>query len=241
MPVLALITTVFVSSVLGSLHCAGMCGAFLAMAVAGGEQDPSFRVRLQAAYHGGRLVSYVMLGVLAGFLGSAVELAGAAAGWTRSAAILSGVVLVLFGAGLVLRSLGVRVPRVPVLATLSGALVRLHRVSDSWPPAARAMFIGLLTTLLPCGWLWAFVATAAGTGDGWRGALAMAVFWLGTLPVMIALGAGLQRSVPAARRFMPIATSVLLVAVGVATLLGRTLPGVEIARSARGEVTCHGR
>ncbi len=238
---LVLISTVFLSSVLGSLHCAGMCGAFLAMAVAGGECDPSIRVRLQAAYHGGRLVTYVVLGVLAGFLGSAVELAGAATGWTHAAAIIAGVFLVFFGVVLVLRSLGVRLPRIPLPASLTTTLVRLHRVSDSWSPAARAMFIGLLTTLLPCGWLWAFVAAAAGTGDWRLGALSMAVFWLGTLPVMIALGTGLQRSVPAARRFMPIATSVLLVAVGMATLLGRALPSVGAAPTARGEASCHGR
>ena len=37
-----------------------------------------------------------------------------------------------------------------------------HRRAMNRSPVARAALIGLLTTLLPCGWLYAFVVTAAG-------------------------------------------------------------------------------
>ena len=53
----------------------------------------------------------------------------------------------------------------------------------------------------------------------------MAVFWLGTLPIMIGLGVGLQAMTGSLRRHLPVATSVLIVAVGLWTILGRmTMP-----------------
>lgn len=65
----------------------------------------------------------------------------------------------------------------------------LRRLMDR-PPVVRAAATGLFTTLLPCGWLYAFVVTAAGTGSGTplHGAALMAVFWLGTLPMMLTVG-----------------------------------------------------
>ncbi|VAX40404.1 hypothetical protein MNBD_PLANCTO03-914, partial [hydrothermal vent metagenome] len=62
----ALIVSVFLASLLGSMHCAGMCGAFVAFAV--GLDDPEAarkRVRLHMAYNAGRLTTYVTLGAIA--------------------------------------------------------------------------------------------------------------------------------------------------------------------------------
>ena len=98
------------------------------------------------------------------------------------------------------------------------------------PPIARATIIGLLTTLLPCGWLYAFVITAAGTAHPALGALTMAAFWLGTLPVMISLGIGVQRLSGALRSRLPLLTSLLIVAVGLYTIAGRlTLPAMALS------------
>ncbi len=50
------------------------------------------------------------------------------------------------------------------------------------------MVRGAALGFLPCGFLYAALAVAAGSGAIWRGALAMAVFGLGTMPALIALG-----------------------------------------------------
>jgi len=58
-------------------------------------------------------------------------------------------------------------------------------------PGARNVFLaGLFTGMLPCGLVYAFVALAASTGDLLRGAAVMAVFGLGTAPVMVLSGCG---------------------------------------------------
>ena len=54
--------------------------------------------------------------------------------------------------------------------------------------AAAPFFIGLVTTLLPCGWLYTFVALALAAANPLNACLIMFAFWLGTLPVMIGTG-----------------------------------------------------
>ena len=100
------------------------------------------------------------------------------------------------------------------------------------PPLRRAWSIGALSGLLPCGWLYAFVAVAAATGTPWMGALVMAAFWLGTLPLLAAFGMGIRRALPSVERKLPQWTAVLMVVAGLYVLWGRTrviVPGLEAA------------
>ncbi|MBL8856276.1 MAG: sulfite exporter TauE/SafE family protein, partial [Planctomycetaceae bacterium] len=58
---IALLVTVFVASLLGSLHCVGMCGPFALLAGTGDGR--SFRAAPTMAYSAGRLISYVAVGI----------------------------------------------------------------------------------------------------------------------------------------------------------------------------------
>jgi sulfite exporter TauE/SafE len=49
---------------------------------------------------------------------------------------------------------------------------------------------GMVNGLLPCGLVYAYLALAASAGDFLGGGLTMALFGLGTLPVMVLLGCG---------------------------------------------------
>lgn len=214
---------VFTASLLGSLHCAGMCGAFIAFAVAGVEGSPATSPAwfLNAAYNGGRLVTYAALGAIAGAVGSAVDLGGDAVGVSHAAAVAAGAFMVCFGVVMVLRACGVRVARAPLPPLLERVVAAGHRAALGLTPVRRAWTIGLLTTLLPCGWLYAFAVTAAGTADPLLGAGTMACFWAGTLPVMASIGAGVRRATGPLRDRIPAITAVLLVVVGCITVVGR--------------------
>ncbi|MCC6675833.1 MAG: sulfite exporter TauE/SafE family protein [Phycisphaerales bacterium] len=222
----ALIAAVFAASLLGSLHCAGMCGAFLAFAVTTDDKtDMRARARLNAAYNLGRLITYAILGAISGAVGAAVDLGGAALGVQRTAAALAGSMMIVVGMIAVARAAGFRLPHAPLPTGLRSLVSQGHRAAMNLPPISRAASIGLLTTLLPCGWLYAFAITAAGTASPIKGALTMAVFWLGTLPIMIGLGVSLQSLTGALRRRLPLVTSLLIVVVGLFTVAGRlTLP-----------------
>ena len=120
-----------------------------------------------------------------------------------------------------LAALGVRMrpsvaPRA-LQATLTSLLVRFRNES----PPVRGAATGLLTTLLPCGWLYVFVATAGGTGRVLDAMLIMFVFWLGTLPMMVTIGLGARRVFGAFGRRLPLAAAGAAVVLGVLSMTGR--------------------
>ena len=216
-----LIVAVLTASLLGSLHCAGMCGAFVTFAVTGGAADAATQVRLHAAYNLGRLVVYAVLGVAAGSLGAALDLAGALVGLQETAAVLAGALMVVAGIVTILRVHGARLPSARLPRAFARWLSAGHRAAAAMTPTLRAVSIGLLTTLLPCGWLYAFVVIAAGTGDPALGGLTMAVFWVGTLPVLIGVGALARRATGALGSRMPTITAAAVIVVGVVTVVNR--------------------
>lgn len=193
----ATLSAVLLASLAGSPHCAGMCGVFVAMAC-GTHRDAGRRahLRAQCAYHGGRLAGYGALGALAGALGGAIDMGARATGVQHAAAILAATTMLVVGGAWLLREAGVRVAHVPTPQFVRRAFRAGIARADRFGPVGRALAIGLLTALLPCGWLWAFAIIAAGTASPVWGAVVMAAFWVGTVPILAAfgLGAGTLRS-----------------------------------------------
>lgn len=203
-----LLAGVLFASLLGSVHCGAMCSVFACMA--------NGTSRRGAWYHGGRLSAYVTLGAAAGALGSALDSAGLIAHVQRSAALVAGAALVVWGA-VQLRQ-AVRARRFGGATQWGGALGRLLSRTAAWDPRARATAIGVTTGLLPCGWLWAFIATAMGTGSPLTAMLVMAVFWIGTLPMLLTVTAGVRRFGPMATVRWPLASASLVIALGIGEL-----------------------
>mgnify|MGYP001794314860 CR=1 FL=1 len=234
---LALIGTVIAASVVGSLHCAGMCGAFVAMAV--GLDRSGSRTKLHAAYNGGRLVTYATIGAAAGVLGAAFDIGGQALGLQRAAIGLAAATMITIGVIGLARSFGVRLPKARGPKVLESAFVRLHGIASRMTPTKRAAAIGLMTGLLPCGWLYAFALLAAGTAHPVAGAIVMAAFWLGTLPILITLGAGVRTLAGAIGRHAPRAMSIVIVALGVIAATdrgGRTLAEMSTSHAPTDDV-----
>ncbi len=178
---------ILLGGLLGSSHCVGMCGGF-AMLV--GMNKPTFRENLMAqlSYSAGRLMTYCTLGAVSGYVGlrlvkSAPRLLNVPAGLC----LLAGLLLVvegLFATGIIKRRGLSMAPQVGCLMSpLFATMLKL-------PGLRNAFSAGLLTGMLPCGLLYAFVSLAASTGDLLRGMSVMLVFGLGTVPLMVATGAG---------------------------------------------------
>ena len=120
-----------------------------------------------------------------------------------------------------LRYGGLRLPELPTPVALQ-RLVRLgQQVAVGLRPLPRALTIGLVTALLPCGWLYAFVVIAAGTGSAAGGAAIMIACWLGTVPILFSLGAAVQALTGTVGRRLPLATAVLIVLLGLGTIAQR--------------------
>jgi sulfite exporter TauE/SafE len=216
-----LLTTVFIASLLGSLHCVGMCGGFVAFYSGADGSGGSRRLLSHAAYSGGRLAAYSVLGLAAGAVGAALDLAGSMAGVQRIAAVVAGVVMVLWGIFALLQIGGVKVFKHGSGSAVSKWLRRGISMVGQRPPVVKAAAVGLLSGVLPCGWLWAFVVTAAGTGSALGGVAVMVAFWAGTVPVLLALGLGAQLVAVPLRRHIPAVTAVILVVLGLYAIIGR--------------------
>lgn len=219
---MATLTAVLLASLFGSLHCVGMCGPLMAFAVgtADGLSQHS-RWGLQVAFHAGRLTTYALLGAICGLLGQALDLGGSLLGWNRVAVVLAGSMMVAVGVLSLLRYWGWRLPHVAVPPRAVRWLLWGQRAALGLAPWPRALTIGLLTALLPCGWLYGFAVIALGSGSAAWGAAIMAAFWTGTVPVLVALGTGIQSLTGALGRRLPLITSLVLVGLGLYTLVGR--------------------
>ncbi|MDX2200261.1 MAG: sulfite exporter TauE/SafE family protein [Phycisphaerae bacterium] len=217
----ALITAVFLASLLGSLHCVGMCGPFVVFAVGSEAGSPRARAVRHCAYHAGRLTTYALLGAVAGAAGGALNFSGRWLGLNQLAITAAAVTLVVFGLAQLARLSGASLPPAPLPDFVRRAVMAGNRAALQLSPLRRAATIGLLTTLLPCGWLYAFACTAAGTGSAALGALAMSVFWLGTLPALAGFGAAAQWLSGRFATRLPALTSVALIAVGLTALISR--------------------
>lgn len=239
---MTLALAVLLASLLGSVHCAAMCGAFTCLYTSPGETWRQGRAA-HSAYNLGRLVAYLLLGTVAGAIGAALEQSGALAGVGHAAALVTAVLLVLWGVHALLVAGGFRVGVVRPPAGWQRAMGRVLEHVMTRPPVVRAAATGLLTTLLPCGWLYAFVVVAAGTGTPGRGAMVMAIFWLGTLPMMLAVGLGLQRLTGPLRARLPVLSAATILLLGLLSLaahldlvpgahwLHRLMPAVPVAEA----------
>jgi len=224
-----LLGAVLGASLLGGVHCVGMCGGLVAAGCGarGGADGAAAGAGPHLAYHGARGAAYTALGALAGGLGGALDLAAATVGVSRVAALLAGAALVLAGIGALLEARGVRLPHLPrggsglVGIRPPTLLSRAFAAALARPAAQRAALLGLATGLLPCGWLWAFLATAAGTGGALGGAAVMATFWAGTVPLLLAGGLGVSALAGRLGRHAPTLTALALVLAGLVTIGGR--------------------
>lgn len=220
-----LLITVLAASLLGSTHCAGMCGPFV-LIIAGAKRDISFPFRL-AAYHFGRLTTYVTLGVVAGALGASLNLASGLWGWQQTAAYVAGAAMLVTALVIVLRQLGLRLRHLPIPLRWMRLIHTGFRGVARWPAVPRSYVIGLLTTLLPCGWLYAFVIVAAGSADVLQASFIMTAFWVGTLPLLSLLGWTSATVAPRMRTVMPWVSVAACVILGISTIANRATLRLE--------------
>lgn len=164
--------------VLGSLHCAGMCGP-LAIAVAAGQ--PAESLRRTGLFLAGKASVYVALGAAAGTVGAAFGGKMGARG-LAVAAILAGVVMIGMGLGSWLRrSVGARdcaAPAAPVTVLLKPRLRR--------PGRGAAFVAGVLAGLIPCGLVYSMAAQSMALGGVIAGTVLMLAFAIGTAPSLLA-------------------------------------------------------
>ncbi|WP_439880108.1 sulfite exporter TauE/SafE family protein [Pontibacter sp. MBLB2868] len=167
----------FLFGLVGSFHCVGMCGPIaMALPFVGSSGWRYYAGRL--LYNGGRIVTYASLGALAGALGETLQMAGL----QQTISIVSGLLILL----LLVLPATLKGKYANVLGTDKlMAWVRRRLGYYFQKNSLGALFmVGLLNGLLPCGFVYIALAGAISI-KGVAGAMAyMALFGLGTFPLM---------------------------------------------------------
>ena len=168
----------FAFGFLGSLHCIGMCGPIV-LALPMGDQG-KFRYLLgRMLYNFGRVVTYSVMGGIIGLLGEGLSLAIL----QQNVSIVAGaaILITLFFRRIPLASLAPPFSFGNVLLKLQAKIASLLKESSLSP----LFFLGVLNGLLPCGFVYVAITTAAVTADVSRGMMFMAGFGFGTMPAMV--------------------------------------------------------
>ena len=178
--------------VLGSMHCAGMCGGILGALTYSLPTGPrtchGSLLGVLVALNLGRIASYAAAGAVVGWAGGTLATVSGA-GWIG--ALFRGLAaLVMVGIGLYL---GGWWPRLAVIERLGTPVwARLARLANRLVPIrspGQAALYGVLWGWLPCGLVYSMLISTPAQAGALSGALYMALFGAGTLP--LTLGGGL--------------------------------------------------
>lgn len=233
-------------SLLGGLHCAGMCGGFIGALQMNRPASVSAS-RIAAGYHLGRLTSYCAAGALVGLIGGSLYAADVLP-LQVVLLVIGSLMLLAIGAAMFGRQRWLK--RIePLGAWLWRGIGPLAR--RVYPPrsAAQSFAAGLAWGWIPCGMVYAALPLALLAGGPAQGALVMLAFGLGTLPNLVVVdvvtvhagtvrpGGALARIRPLLR---PVAGAVIIVfaASGLAhaaRVAGAQHPGIAALAS-----ICHG-
>ena len=169
--------TAFLLGFLGSLHCVGMCGP---IALALPIRDHSIVSKISSAllYNMGRILTYTCFGLLFGLFGRGLALAG----MQQTLSLFTGAVIILFV--LAPRLIGNKLGIPPFLSRATSKIKNTFSQFFKTKSHSALFMIGVLNGLLPCGLVYAAVLGALSTGSVYTGSAFMALFGLGTVPLM---------------------------------------------------------
>ena len=168
----------FLVGIVGSMHCVGMCGP-IALALPYQSSTKLGQVANILLYNFGRILTYAALGILIGFFGKTFAIAGMQ-------------VYVSIGLGILLLLIAIftinverNLLRIPFVNKLN-SWVKLKMAKLLREAKRSTLFsLGMLNGLLPCGLVYMAIVGAVSTGSIWQGSAYMALFGLGTLPLML--------------------------------------------------------
>ena len=170
--------TALVFGFFSSFHCAGMCGP-IALAVSNLKSEGSPVVG-KILYNLGRMYTYALLGLIFGFVGKGLSMAGLQQG----VSIVSGILIIIF----------ILIPRIPLKISAKLGLskgVFFIKKSFSWFLQRRSLsamfFTGVVNGLLPCGMVYMALAASISLASPVNSGLYLTLFGLGTFPVMLTI------------------------------------------------------
>jgi len=192
------LTAALLAGLLGSAHCVGMCAGISGLfAVHANIATVRQQLPFAFTYNFGRVLTYVLLGIVVGSFGSVIVKASPA--MAGSIRILSGAIIILVGLKIAfdLRLLN-------PIERMGGTLwARIAPLAQSLVPVTslpRALALGIVWGWLPCGLVYSVLLIAATSASSVDGAMIMVTFGIGTMPAMLMTGLGAAQVAQLMRR-----------------------------------------
>ena len=207
----------FLIGLLGSMHCIGMCGGFVALyALKKPEEGAAWPYHV--LYNSGRITTYSILGGVLGQIGSFAGVEGARSTFPAFVLLATGGLMVAMGlniSGLVGSRVVFDDTGVSDLRLFRSALKKTLAFSRRWGVFA----YGLLLGLLPCGLLYPVLIYASSSGGFFEGAATASAFGLGTVPAMVSVGFLMSHIGPHRKVFLYRVAGLLIVLFGIQSIL----------------------
>lgn len=178
----------FTLGAIGSLHCIQMCGPIvLSYSLPIVQYSRRQQIMAHLFYNAGRIVTYALLGSIAGLAGGAAGALGRLAGFEHVVVITAGSLMII--AGLVMSGI---LPSGPLAAFYrfrpASSLTRKVGALLKSPAAASKFSTGILLGFLPCGLVYTALLKAMETASLTGGIVTMICFGLGTTWSLVLLG-----------------------------------------------------
>jgi uncharacterized protein len=173
----------FIMGFFGSLHCAGMCGPLTLLLPNDKKKYPAFFTG-RVLYNIGRILTYAFLGLLIGFIGQNTTFfisKGVLSAWLGLIILIG-----LFFSGSIFNKNFIYSKLNRFTSKLKSAF---RRNFDSNYFTGQFIF-GIINGLLPCGLVYAALAGSFIQMNALSGSLFMALFGLGTVPIMLSISLG---------------------------------------------------
>ncbi len=165
----------FVYGILGSMHCIGMCGPLILTIPFQSLQSKTKKAFAYILYGGGKTLSYMMLGLLFGIIGSEAQQLD----MQRYVSIIAGLLLLLTAI-------------IPIISRSANYKPAIVTQFNQWVTQKIARqfknqrlysygFIGFLNGLLPCGFIYGAVAIAVSMGNTFHSVAFMLFFGVATM------------------------------------------------------------
>lgn len=209
---MAILLSALVLGLMGSFHCAGMCGPIAIALPLHGNTAPQ-KIFGGTLYNVGRTITYGIMGAIFGLLGQGIQMIGV----QQKISVIMGAVMIISVLFPALFKNQYRMDK--SMFSLVGKLKKRIGEMFSIRSFQSLFFIGMLNGLLPCGLVYMAIAGAIGTGNAAEGTLYMILFGLGTIPMLLTISLAGNIMSQAIRRKINKLIPVMVVVVGLLFIL----------------------
>ena len=170
--ILIVIGLSFISGIISSIHCVGMCGPILLACSKGYKENLSYQF--------GRILSYTLLGLLTGLIGYGLTNYSQSNYLKLIPSFIFFTFFVYFGLENIFNFKIKFLPKIKSKNVFS-KIYQLNKITQK----TKLMILGFMSVLLPCGLVYSLFFLGIGLHDPIKSSLMFLFFVLGTIPGLL--------------------------------------------------------